>query len=293
MFTQVAVVKGLERREIIKQSLELVRDTVRRNLRKRQIIIKPNFVSTSIQLASSHVDQMRGLLDFLSAFYEDRVMIAEAACGDTRQAYKNFGYGDLTKEYNVELVDLNKGPFEEIFIAGRNKQTICLRAASLLLDKDNYIISAAKIKTHDTVVVSLSVKNMAMGCIADEDRQRVHQGYAQTNLNIAGLAKHAWPDLTVIDGFVGMEGNGPTHGKPVDLGIAIASTDALSADRIACEVIGVEFDRVGYFHYCSEWGMGEADPEKIEVLGCKIEECKMPFRLHHAVDKQYQWKDDV
>lgn len=263
---------------------------MRNSLQKRQIIIKPNFVSTSIQLASSHADQIRSILDFLADYYKDRLIIAEAACGDTMQAYRNFGYHDLVKEYNVELVDLNKGPFEEIFLGDNDRKKMCLRAASLLLDEGNYIISAAKIKTHDTVVVSLSVKNMGMGCIADEDRQRVHQGYARTNLNIARIAKQAWPDLAVIDGFVAMEGDGPSHGDPVDLDIAIASTDALSADRVACEIIGVDFDKVGYLHYCSEWRMGEGDLENIEVLGSKIDECNIPFKLHHAVNEQYQWK---
>jgi uncharacterized protein (DUF362 family) len=165
-----------------------------------------------------------------------------------------------------------------------------VRVSSLLLDKNNYLISAAKMKTHDSVVVTLSVKNMAVGSIVGNDKKAVHQGVRNTNRNIAGLAERVWPDLAVIDGFEGMEGDGPTDGDPVLLNIALASTDALAADRVACEIMGVEFHSVGYLYYCAEKGLGEADMGKIEVLGERVSDCVRPFRLHHAVEEQYAWK---
>jgi uncharacterized protein (DUF362 family) len=72
--------------------------------------------------------------------------------------------------------------------------------------------------------------------------------------------------------------------------VALASTDALAADRIACEIMGVDFHSVGYLHYCAERGLGEADLDKIEVLGERVGDCVRPFRLHHAVEEQYAWK---
>jgi uncharacterized protein (DUF362 family) len=256
-------------------------------------VIKPNFVSSTIQLASSHVDQIRGILDFLSSMYRGKIIIAEAACYDTQEAYVNFGYMRLLKEYNVELIDLNKGPYEMYSIIDRHDKTIAVRLSSLLLDKENYIISAAKLKTHDTVVVTLSVKNMAVGSIVGKDKKAVHQGVRQTNLIIAGLAGRTRTDLAVIDGFEGMEGDGPTGGDPVHPGIGIASIDALAADRVACEIMGVDFHDVGYLHYCAEQGMGEADLNKIEVLGERLSDCIRPFKLHRSVNEQYAWKREM
>ncbi|MBM4128524.1 MAG: DUF362 domain-containing protein [Nitrospira sp.] len=288
---KVSLIKGENRREIIKRSLEIIAGDIKNGLKSRQVIIKPNFVSTSIQLASSHVDQMRGILDFLKEVYKSRVIIAEAACGDTMKAYDNFGYLSLLKEYDVELLDLNRGPFMKIPIRDQINRTIDVRISSLLLDKNNYLISAAKLKVHDAVVVTLSIKNMAMGSIFVHDKTLVHQGFKKTNVNIVEIAKHVWPDLSVIDGFVGMEGDGPTYGTQVFVGIAISSTDPLAADRVACEVMSVDFNKVGYLYYCSEKGLGEADLNSIDILGRTIRECIRPFRLHSTVNEQYRWRN--
>ncbi len=287
----VCLIKGKDRRENIKKSLGLISDDIRKNLKSRQVIIKPNFVSTSTPLAASHVDQIRGILDYLREFYTDKVLVAEAACGDTMEAYRNFGYRHLLDEYNVELIDLNKGPFEKIQILDRENRTIHIMVSSLLLARSNYLISAAKLKTHDTVVVTLSIKNIAMGSIFVRDKVLAHQGIKQTNLNIVKIAEHVWPDLAVIDGLVGMEGDGPISGHPIGVGIAIASSDPLAADRVACEVMGVDFNKVGYLHYCSEKGLGETDLKLMDISGHPLRECIVPFRLHTTVKEQYRWQD--
>ncbi len=287
---RVSLIKGYGRRDNIRRSLELIADDIKNGLASRRPVIKPNFVSSTLQLASSHVDQVRGILDFFRDLYQGKIIIAEAACYDTMKAYRNFGYTHLPDEYNVELRDLNSGPCKALTIFSRDKRPIVVRVSSLLLDKENYVISAAKMKTHDTVVVTLSVKNMAVGCIAGHDKKAVHQGTRQTNLNIAGLASVAWPDLAVIDGYEGMEGDGPTGGDPVRLDMAIAGTDALATDRVACEVMGVDLRKVGYLYYCAEKGLGDADLDKIKVLGEQVEDCVRPFKLHRSVKEQYAWK---
>lgn len=290
---RVSLIKGDDRRVIARRSLDLITDDITRKLAFRRPVIKPNFVSSTKQLASSHVDQIRGILDFLKGIYRDKIVIAEAACYDTQEAFMNFGYVRLLQEYNVELIDLNKGPFETCSIIDRHNKTISVRLSCLLQDKENFIISAAKMKTHDTVVVTLSVKNIAVGSIVGSDKKAVHQGVRQTNLIIAGLAQRTRTDLAVIDGFEGMEGDGPTSGDPVHLGIGIASIDALAADRVACEIMGVDFQDVGYLHYCAEQGMGEADLNKIEVLGERLSDCIRPFKLHGSVNEQYAWKRET
>jgi len=289
---RVSLIKGDNRRAIARRSLDLIIDDIQKGLAFRQPVIKPNFVSSTIQLASSHVDQIRGILDFLSSIYRDKIIIAEAACYDTQTAYENFGYMRLLQEYNVELVDLNEGPYEMYSINDRHNK-IFVRLSRLLLDKENYVISAAKLKTHDTVVVTLSIKNMAVGSIVGKGKTAVHQGVKQTNLILARLAGRARPDLAVIDGFEGMEGDGPTRGDPVYPGIGIASIDALAADRVACEIMGVNFHDVGYLHYCAEQGMGEAELNKIEVLGERLSDCIRPFKLHRSVNEQYAWKNEA
>lgn len=288
---RVSIIKGKSRRENIVKSLEQISDDIRRGVGDRQVVIKPNFVSTSIQLASSHIAQIRGILDFFKEFYKKRVIVAEAACGDTMDAFKNFGYHRLINEYDVELMDLNQGSYEPVSIEDYRGKPIHVRVSRLLLDEDNYLISAAKLKTHDTSVVTLSIKNMAMGSVLLFDKGKVHQGFKQTNLNIAKLAQMVWPDLSVIDGLVGMEGDGPTFGDPIHVGVAISSVDPLAADRVACEVMGIDIWKVGYLCYCSERGLGEMDLQRIDIVGEALRECVRPFRLHSTVKEQYRWRD--
>ncbi|MCK5195261.1 MAG: DUF362 domain-containing protein, partial [Desulfobulbaceae bacterium] len=124
-----------------------------------------------------------------------------------------------------------------------------------------------------------------------EDKVLVHQGMKHTNINIAELAGSVWPDLAVIDGFTGMEGQGPIFGRPVDVGVAVSSTDPLAADRVACEIMGIDFAAVGYLSYCSEMGLGVADLNRIEIIGHPLRECIKPFTLHSTVQEQYKWKE--
>ncbi|MCK4623215.1 MAG: DUF362 domain-containing protein [Desulfuromonadales bacterium] len=290
MTSQVSMIKGQDRREDVRRSLEQIEEDILALVGNRRIVIKPNFVSTSIQLAATHVDHVRGILDFFKEVLPgENILIAEAAPGNTWKAFKHFGYEQLVEEYPVELVDLNQGPFHAITLSDWAGKPMEVRASKLLLEENPFLVSAARLKTHDTVVVTLSIKNMAMGSILSHDKSKVHQGIPRTNRNIAELARHFWPDLSVIDGYEGMEGDGPTFGDPIHVGIAISGTDALAVDRIACEVMGVGFRKVGYLFFCEQMGLGEAHLNNIQMVGSPLEQCITPFRLHRGVEEQYRW----
>lgn len=107
--------------------------------------------------------------------------------------------------------------------------------------------------------------------------------------NILSFSKVLWPDLVVIDGMVGMEGDGPIDGDPVELGIAIASADALKADGIGVRVMGLEPEQVGYLFYMQKEGMGDYSLDGL--VGASIENAKKNFRLHGCYEVQKEWKD--
>jgi uncharacterized protein (DUF362 family) len=117
-----------------------------------------------------------------------------------------------------------------------------VRLAGRLFDPKAFLIGSAMLKSHDTVVATLSVKNMALGAPVHSprkaatlwrDKRKYHAGYRQTHFNILLTARKLRPfwGATVIDGFEGMEGNGPMNGTPVASRLAIASTDLVAADR--------------------------------------------------------------
>lgn len=328
--SKVALIKGDSRYGNITKALSLIKDDIQLDEAK-DILIKVNLVSTTRQLASTHVEGVRALLDFLRPRYDSSITIAEgAALSDTFAGYRNFGYLELAEEYGVQLIDLNRDDWGWVRVYNRHLRPMQLRAARSVVESD-YRIAIGPPKTHDTVLVTLSLKNMVVGSMIRDagregsssllramgqlvptglkqsplltgvktsviqslnrsDKAALHQGYPAMNLNLYTLAKVMAPHLSVIDGYVGMEGNGPTHGAPVELRLAIASTDFLAADAVAVRIMGFDLDEVGYLHYCQLGGLGKADPEEMEVLGnCTIEECVRPFKPHPTYRRQSEW----
>ena len=329
--SKVALIKGDSRYGNIAKALSLIESDIQLD-KAKDILIKVNFVSTTRQLASTHVEGVRALLDFLRPRYDGPITIAEgAALSDTFAGYRNFGYLALVDEYGVQLVDLNQDDWVWVQVYDRHLRPMELRAARSVFESD-YRIAIGPPKTHDTVLVTLSLKNIVVGSMIRDvgreggnnllravgqlvptglkqsplltevktrviqslnrsDKAALHQGYPAMNLNLYTLAKIMPPHLSVIDGYTGMEGNGPMHGDPVELRLAIASTDFLAADALAVRIMGFDLDEIGYLHYCRLGGLGKAAPEEIEILGnCTVEECIRPFKPHPTYKRQLEWQ---
>lgn len=109
--------------------------------------------------------------------------------------------------------------------------------------------------------------------------------------NIVEFAKRTWPNLVVLDGFVCMESNGPVDGTPVDMRIAIASTDPVKADGIAARAIGFEPEEIGYLYYLqNNEKMGEYSLDGL--AGDDLNKLKRTFKRHGTYDIQSQWREE-
>src|ERR1039457_4416151 len=96
----VALTQGDDRRKNVYNALMSVDRDLQPKLRQRKyVVIKPNFANTSIQLAASHADAMRGILDYLSERFSGPVVIAEGATGNTQTGYETFKFTALPGEY--------------------------------------------------------------------------------------------------------------------------------------------------------------------------------------------------
>src|ERR1035441_8948609 len=123
----VALTQGEDRRKNVYNALMAVDKDLQPKLKLRKyVVIKPNFANTSIQLAASHADAMRGILDYLSERFTGLVVIAEAATGNTEQGYENFKYTALPGEYKqkqLQLIDLSaEAKFERITVLDADLQ---------------------------------------------------------------------------------------------------------------------------------------------------------------------------
>ncbi len=306
MATTVGLAKTGRRRSNVFQALDNIRDDLTPKVRE-QVLLKPNFLSSTNQLASSHVDAMRGALDFLFSTPEPpkEVIIAEGANEKfSGEAFQIFGYEALQAEYDVpiRLVDLHQETeWEEtkVFLAGRDEETV--RMPKTVLDCP-CTISVAIAKTHDAGVVTLAMKNMIMGTLHKEDRIKMH-GYhshadrmlpreAQTlNINLLRLSRHLKPDIAIVDGTVGLQGNGPGGTDSVPLGIAVVSGDVFAADAVTTKAMGFEPLEIGLFYYANEMGYGVADLSDIAIAGPAIEKVATAFKPHETTEQQFQWQE--
>ena len=286
----MAIAKGKTRYDAVKRALEYIREDIAKDVfGKNSLIIKPNLVSSYVQLAVTHVDTVKAIIDFIRQYYGGKILVAEGSASDTLTAYKNFDYTKLAREREIELFDLNQDNYREIMVYNDRYDEIPVRIAEKVLESD-YRISAAVLKTHDTVIATLSIKNVVVGSIIRYDKHRIHQGYKAINLNIYKIAKYVWPNLAIIDGYTAMEGNGPVSGTPVDMGTVIASTDPLAADTVGAYIMGFDPDDIGYLYYIKMAGMGEGDIDKIEIVGERLENVRRKFRPHSTYTSQRMWR---
>ncbi len=301
----VSLVKGESRRKIINDSLVAIEDQILPVLKtKKYVVIKPNIVNTVNQLASTHVDALHGILDFLAPRFKGPVVIAESSAGYTLDGYSNFRYSEVIpahKPLQVSLVDLNEeGKYETHPVLDADLHVVPVRLAARLLDPDAFIVCSGAMKTHNVVVATLSIKNMTLGAPLHSSRKETkrwsdkrvyHGGVRQTHVDIMLTAQKMKPfwGATVIDGYEGMEGNGPNSGEPVPSRIAIASTDYVAADRVGLETMGINPAWVGYLNFCAQAGLGQNDLSKIDLRGAKITDVARKYQLHQDIERELRW----
>ena len=298
----VSFVTGSDRRDNVYRALKPLEKVIKKGIKGKQVIIKPNMVGRETILCATHPDAIRGALDFLKPLYKQPIWIAES----TGRRYKDmpgtikhfhlYNYFPLENEFNVKLVDLNARPYSVQWVLGKEGHPLDIRIIDTFLNPDNYIISLCRLKTHNGLVVTLTAKNMLMGApLVDDtrhDKSRMHTvGIRKLNYNLYLLAQKIQPQLAVLDGLEGMEGNGPTRGTGIEHGVALASTDFIAADRIGCRLMGVPFDDVGYLTYCANAGLGQGDLSKIKIIGPDPGTYVKTYKLHENFERMLEWKN--
>jgi len=293
---RVSLIKGNDRKQVIHDSLKEIEDSVLAGIGDKSVLIKPNMAVSKNPLAVTHVDAVRAVLEFLAPHHKKQIVIGESGVFNTLEGYKNNGYGALEKEYHVKLVDLNAGPSRNYYVFGREQSPQPVRIISAFLDPDVYVISLARMKTHDCVLVTLSLKNVLMAAPLNDykqsDKGQLHGPAPAINdilhFNLFHLAHKVWPNLAVIDGYEAMEGDGPAWGTPLEAKVALASTDPLAADTIATKIMGFDAQKILYLQAMRQGGLGQGDPERITVLGTPLDRCLYKFKINKRLVDFYK-----
>jgi uncharacterized protein (DUF362 family) len=314
----VSLTSGNNRKQNIINALLPLKNAITAGIIGKTILVKPNLVlSDQEAMVLTHPDAIRGVLDFLRTITDKKIIIGEASGdGKTATSFTKYGYDALIAEYNnVELLDIisksSTFDFDNILIDGKRTRG-SIKVYNEFGDENYYVISVPVPKTHSHALVTLGLKNVLMAAphkipppsknvISLDARYNMHANqYSAENgrfltENIVTLAHRCMPDLSVIDGFEGCEGDGPTSNGASDAitkvghHVAVASTDAVAADLTFVRLMGIDPLFAAHVRLCGDAGLGQSDSGKITVVGERVEDHIIPYKLHRNAETIKSW----
>ena len=170
----VALMAGEDRRKNVYNALVAIDDQILPKLKtKQRVLIKPNDVNPTNQLACTHADALRGILDYLAPRFKGPVTIGETLGGGL-EAFQGLQYPESIKGYkfrSLELVDFTEeGKFGPQALLDQDAHVVPVRLAAGLFDPEAFIIGTAMLKSHNYAVATMSIKNMVLGAPARTDK---------------------------------------------------------------------------------------------------------------------------
>ncbi len=302
MKSKVALIKGDSRRDNMRRAMELIQEDLAAKICCQEVIVKPNCLQSASPLCCTHVDALRGVLDFVSHSSPESMTVAEV-CHDREPlgSFKQLGYMPLAEEYGASLINPTEDDdWVEIQLLTKDFKEVTAHMSKRMMDS-KCRISAAVAKIHDAVIMTASLKNM-MGALALQDKVKMHgvTRHSERVLaseivilpqNLVRLVKAIPPHIGAIDGFIGMEGRGPVSGDEKPLGVAIVSTDFVAADAVCAKTMGFEPMDISYLNYAHEQGLGTALLDEIEIVGSSIEDVMSEFVPHPNYPTQCTWRE--
>ena len=192
------------------------------------------------------------------------------------------GYRSLCAELGIPLVNLKERGFEEVSCQGKVLRKVYI---SSLVREADFILNLPKLKTHSFTAFTGAVKNM-FGIIPYGLRHKYHRQFIKSDVfsqMLVDIFSCAPPHLTIMDGIIAMEGEGPGAGNLRKVGAILASPDALALDAVATRLVGFNPMDVYTTFHGHQRGLGMGKLENIEILGEKIEDLEVKDFKHSAV----------
>ncbi|HSM16004.1 MAG TPA: DUF362 domain-containing protein [Gemmatimonadales bacterium] len=209
--------------------------------------------------------------------------------GMQQYVFDTLGYTDLARSLKVPLINLHLGDMAEVRLPkGFVFDTITLHRS--LTDID-LLCSVPMMKTHVLATVTLGMKNLIglyPGTVYYSVRSWLHDRAAMAQspgvaFETIDMVRANKLGLTVIDGSMAMEGNGPTEGSLVPMNLIVAGTNPLATDMVAADIMGFGVNDVPTLAWAYRAGLGPASVREVEVRGEKPDTVRRPFRKPNVV----------
>jgi len=236
-------------------------------------LIKPNMLNAKTSEEGVTTDPR--IIGAIARYLKERGITAlvgdspgNAYPGKARMVFEKTGMMEAIRKYGASYVDFEETPANLVRINGEVVTSIGLGSPIM----KSSIINVAKLKTHMQTMMTGAIKNIAMGSIQGSGKSLIHEvGKDPTKMAkaIVDIYEFLRPKiaLNVMDAIVCMEGNGPSSGSPIRLGLVMASQDALALDMASFRVAGVDPLVIPYIKEASRRGLGPRLPDEIELLG--------------------------
>lgn len=269
----VAVVKGERGHEPVFKALDLI------NYKSalagwNTVLIKVNFITDQTWDTGATTDPVvvEAIIQKLKELpVKVYVVESDATITDADRAFEKTGMKDMCRRNGIEFLNLRHAE-DKVELAIPDGEALKSITVPRLVT-ESAVISAAKLKTHEDTGVTLGMKNM-FGLLPDKFKGKYHlKGISKVVTDINTVLK---PALTVIDGFVGMEGSGTINGTPVNMNLIIAGTDRVATDATACRVMGIDPHEIKHIRRAHEKGLGNIDD--VQVIGEKLNAVTRPFK---------------
>jgi len=237
------------------------------------VLIKVNFITAKTWDTGATTDPMvvEAIIERLKNLHvKIRVVESDATMTNADEAFEVTGMKEMCERNGVQHLNLRHVK-DRVKIDVPNAETLNSITVPRIVT-ESAIVSAAKLKTHMSTKVTLGMKNM-FGLLPDKLKAKYHaKGISKVIVDINTVLK---PALTVIDGFIGMEGRGPSDGTPVRMDLIIAGTDIVATDATASRVMGFDPHEISHIRRAYEKGLVNIDD--VQILGEKLEDVARTF----------------
>ena len=244
-------------------------------------LIKPNVCTIYINAGKLQITDYRVVQKVIDMALEcgaSRVIVAEGSFYGNVFEYEKNRYVSLK---GAELFNFNDCEKKDCYELKPEKSMVgkAIFIPKIYMDAD-VVINIAKLKTHSMTTVSLSLKN----CIGIPSGKIYGDASSKAGLHNLGLQNAIMdlnmirkPDLAIIDGIVGGQGQGPTENTPVKSETVFAGRDLVALDTVATTFMGINTEYVAHIKYAAEIGLGVGDLKKIKVVGGDLDSIIMKF----------------
>ena len=235
----------------------------------RRVLVKPNLLTdrTPDQAVTTHPAFLRLVIRHLkSASAVVSVGDSPASAVNIRAVLERTGVGAVCEEERVPFVS-----FEQEGVRACSVDGFDFTLAGPVAEAD-MIVSLPKVKSHSLTKLTAAVKNL-YGAVPGYDKTTLHRHYPRPD-DFGRLVQAIWrvlpPTISLADAVVGMEGQGPANGRPIQLGFLAASADPFALDIALCDILHIKPTSVPYLKGLVDLHAPEIAGDSVEVASFEV-----------------------